>query len=200
MTRLVCAASLVLLVAAAISPAAALSWPLCDNGGQVWVTERPSTEPTFPGANLFFFCDSGLNVLGVSIDPCIRSGTVCGQAVLDALCQSLGFDQAWDGMEATITNVTSPQEAVRSLTGEYCLREGVYSPIVPPDLESMPGVLCSKIDGITCVRNRETIITALDVELASFQPVPPTAEPVVLEEVSLPEDVQTVTEADGTPP
>jgi hypothetical protein len=127
---------------------------------------------------------------------------VCGQAVLDALCQSLGFDQAWDGMEATITNRTSPQEAVRSLTGEvrklvawaahkrrvqrgwlpaqglmyllpaaawrgtcmptycllgspasqYCLREGVYSPIVPPDLESMPGALCSKIDGITCVR------------------------------------------------
>jgi hypothetical protein len=49
MTRLVCTASLVLLLAAAISPAAALSWPLCDNGGQVWVTERPSTEPTFPG-------------------------------------------------------------------------------------------------------------------------------------------------------
>jgi hypothetical protein len=33
-----------------------------------------------------------------------------------------------------------------------------------------------------CGRNRETIITALDVELASFQPVPPTAEPVVLGE------------------
>jgi hypothetical protein len=33
--------------------------PLCDNGGQVWVTERPSTEPTFPGANLWCGLQAG---------------------------------------------------------------------------------------------------------------------------------------------
>lgn len=39
---------------------------------QVWVTEKPRTEPTFPGANLWFFCSGGLNFLGTSIDPCIK--------------------------------------------------------------------------------------------------------------------------------
>jgi hypothetical protein len=34
-----------------------------------------------------FFCESGLNVLGVSVDPCIESGAVCGPSVADTLCQ-----------------------------------------------------------------------------------------------------------------
>lgn len=58
----VTAAILLLAVAASLSltPAAALSWPLCENGGQVWVTERPRTEPTFPGANLWCAACCGL--------------------------------------------------------------------------------------------------------------------------------------------
>lgn len=32
--------------AAFVSPAAGLSWPLCDQGGAVWVTEKPETDPT----------------------------------------------------------------------------------------------------------------------------------------------------------
>jgi hypothetical protein len=47
------ALAVILAGAASLPPSAALSWPLCDNGGSVWVTERPYTEPTFPGANLW---------------------------------------------------------------------------------------------------------------------------------------------------
>ena len=41
---------------ACLPGAQALSYPLCEEGGAVWVTERPSTGPTFPGAN--FWCES----------------------------------------------------------------------------------------------------------------------------------------------
>ena len=160
--------------------------PLCDNGGQVWVTERPSTEPTFPGANLWcglqarqtdqpgssamcnllqrcwigpvnaavcpaapasprlashprlppklphcpaplflpsppavrcrYFCEGGLNMLGVGIDACVNNGTTCTQVVPDALCQAFGFDRAWT--EDLKLAPANPREAVRSLTGE----------------------------------------------------------------------------------
>lgn len=108
------------LLLAAASCAHGLSWPLCDGvcpaqalihsvdciyfdtsapapsaaGGQVWVTERPRTEPGVIGANLWFFCESGLNILGVSVSPCICNGTVCSPAVADAICQAFGFDEA----------------------------------------------------------------------------------------------------------
>lgn len=49
------------------------------------------------------------------------SGTVCTQAVPDALCQAFGFDMAWSeamgGTPPVITNATLA-EPVRSLTGE----------------------------------------------------------------------------------
>ena len=63
---------------------------------------------------------------------------------------------------------------------QYCLRRGQYSATVPDNLEALPGDPCLKIDGLTCIRTRETIITALDqATLAAFRPAPPAAEPVV---------------------
>lgn len=54
--------------------------------------------------------------MGVSVDPCAKSGTLCTDAVFDALCQALGFDRAWMD-DVSVTNATRA-EAVRSLTGE----------------------------------------------------------------------------------
>ncbi|PRW58722.1 tRNA (N(6)-L-threonylcarbamoyladenosine(37)-C(2))-methylthiotran sferase [Chlorella sorokiniana] len=109
------------------------------------------------------------------------SGTVCTPAVFDAICQAIGFDKAWDedigGEPAAITNATT-QEAVRSLTGEYCLRAGVYSQTIPDDLASLPGEPCQKVDSITCIRNRQTIVDALQGAIP-FERVPPAAEPVL---------------------
>lgn len=56
-------AAVLAVVVCTAAPATALSWPLCEGGGAVWVTERPRTEQTFPGANLWFFCDEGMNIL-----------------------------------------------------------------------------------------------------------------------------------------
>lgn len=30
----------------------------------MWVTKRPTTGPEFPGADLWFFCEEGINILG----------------------------------------------------------------------------------------------------------------------------------------
>ena len=43
-------------------------------------------------------------------------------------------------------------ETVRTLTGEYCLREGPYSKSLPANLAAMPGTPCLRIDAITYVR------------------------------------------------
>jgi hypothetical protein len=42
------------LAAACLLPAAlALSSPLCESGGQAWVTKRPFRNPAYPGADLY---------------------------------------------------------------------------------------------------------------------------------------------------
>ena len=41
---------------------------------------------------------------------------------------------------------------MRTLTGEYCLREGTYSKTLPDNLATMPGTPCLRVDAITCVR------------------------------------------------
>ena len=45
-----------------------------------------------------------------------------------------------------------PGEVVRTLTGEYCLREGTYSKTLPDNLAAMPGKPCLRTDAITCIR------------------------------------------------
>ena len=35
-------------------------------------------------------CNSGLNVLGDSLDPCLNQGSLCAQAATDAICKFLG--------------------------------------------------------------------------------------------------------------
>ena len=62
---------------------------------------------------------------------------------------------------------------------QWCLRRGVYAASVPANLEALPGEPCEKIDGITCIRRRQTIVTALSqADLVAFQPAPPSAEAV----------------------
>lgn len=46
----------------------------------------PAWPPLIPSPARFF-CESGLNILGVSVEPCIESGGVCGPAVADTLCR-----------------------------------------------------------------------------------------------------------------
>ena len=46
-------------------------------------------------------------------------------------------------------------ETVRTLTGEYCLREGTYSKTLPDNLGARPGTPCLRVDAITCVRWEE---------------------------------------------
>ena len=73
-----------------------------------------------------------------------------------------------------------PPALARLPRRQYCLRRGQYSATVPDNLNTLPGEPCQKIDGLTCIRTRETIITALDqATLAAFRPAPPAAEPVV---------------------
>lgn len=69
--------------------------------------------------------------------------------------QGLGFDRAWGeaaGGEPPRIVDAAREEAVRSLTGEYCLRAGVYASAVPENLTALPGEPCRKLDGITCIR------------------------------------------------
>jgi len=162
------------------SPAQALSWPLCENGGQVWVTERPQTEPQFPGANLWFFCEGSLNILGNAIDACVPSknganGTVCVPQVGNAICQLLGYESAFP--DDTVIAVANASEPVVSLTGEYCIRKGQYSKTLPDNLASIPGEPCSKIEKLTCIRTLDTLAAALSlglqtVDLDALQPAP----------------------------
>lgn len=156
-----------LLVSVALNPASALSWPLCENGGTVWVTERPTTEPQFPGANLWFFCEGQLNVLGNSISACVPSPNnsegVCLPQVATAICQLLGYEKAF--AEDTEVVLASPQEPVITLTGDYCLRKGVYAKQIPDNLGSMSGEPCDKIQKLTCIRTLDTMAAAATLGL-----------------------------------
>ncbi|GAB4822790.1 hypothetical protein N2152v2_009836 [Parachlorella kessleri] len=139
--------------------AAALSFPLCERGGQVWVTEHPRRNARFPGADLYYFCHSGLNVLGDSLDPCLNQGSLCTQAVTDAICKLLGYDRA-DGPSTSVR--AHPGEVVRILTGEYCLREGTYYKTLPGNLAAMPGRPCLRIDAISCIRSLRPMAGSVD--------------------------------------
>lgn len=151
------------LLLATASPATALSWPLCSSntGGSVWVTERPRTGPQFPGANLFYFCDEGLNILGASIDPCVNNGATCTPAIADAICTLLGYERAYTA-DFNVSRA-EPDEVVMSLTGEYCVREGVYAAKAPSpeELAAAQGTPCNKISSISCIRTIDTMATAL---------------------------------------
>ena len=168
-----CIATALCAAALLISSATALSWPLCENGGSVWVTERPRTEPQFPGANLWFFCEGSLNILGNAIDACVPSpaatnGTICEPQVPDAICQLLGYERAFNDDTSTVT--ARPNEPVISLNGDFCLRKGQYASELPSgDLAALPGEPCQKIDHLTCIRTLDTMATALTLGLESAQ-------------------------------
>jgi hypothetical protein len=155
-----------------------------NTGGSVWVTERPRTGPQFPGmlflqlspphpmalqpsfhshpalrippftagANLFYFCDEGLNILGASIDPCVNNGATCTPAIADAICTLLGYERAYTA-DFNVSRA-EPDEVVMSLTGEYCVREGVYAAKAPSpeELAAAQGTPCNKISSISCIR------------------------------------------------
>jgi len=164
--RSVLLATLFVLLASSIQPSAALSWPLCENGGTVWVTERPSTEPQFPGANLWFFCEGSLNVLGNSISACVPTAndeTICLPEVAEAVCQLLGYEKSFP--EDTEVVSASPQEPVVTLTGDFCLRKGVFANEIPEDLASMPGEPCDKIQKLTCIRTIDAMAASASLGL-----------------------------------
>lgn len=178
----------VLAVVLAAPGASALSWPLCAVGGTSWVTERPETAAAFPGANLWFFCRSGINLLGSAVDVCTNNGTTCDvQAAADALCQVLGYDLAYEPDVRTILE-TDPATPVRALTGEYCISKGVYTPLRPnvtqlgggtlvPDADVANATLasgavdlvssnstttpCTVLDSLTCIRTMESIANTI---------------------------------------
>lgn len=149
-----------------VHPATALSWPLCENGGTVWVTERPMTEPQFPGANLWFFCEGQLNVLGNSISACVPSpnnASICLPQVAEAICQLLGYEKAFS--QDTVIVPATPGEPVVTLTGDFCLRKGVFAKQVPDNLATMPGEPCDKIQKLTCIRTLDTMAAAATLGL-----------------------------------
>ena len=171
-------AALLALAAALAAPrAAALSWPLCDSGGAVWVTERPRTGPTFPGANLWFFCEQGMNILGNAIDPCVQNGTICSPKVADTICSLLGYERAFaDDLKIVPAGRGEP---VVALTGEFCLRKGLYSRSLPDPaaLAALPGEPCDRIAKLTCIRTLDVITAALNIgiqnaTLGALDPAP----------------------------
>ena len=178
------ASFIVALVAASLPTSIlALSWPLCENGGTVWVTEQPRTARTFPGANLWFFCEGQLNVLGNSISACVpdqskpaNTSSICIPQVAEAICQLLGYERAF--ADDTQTTPAAPGEPVITLTGEFCIRKGQYASVLPDNLASIPGEPCDKISKLTCIRTLNTMAAAATLGLAhaenlsALQPTP----------------------------
>lgn len=116
--------------------------------------ERPSTDPQFPGANLWYFCDRGVNILGSPVDACVNNGTNCSAGVADALCQFLGFDEA---VHDFVTTAPAPQGApALALSGEYCLAKGTYTTQLPRGVSSAAaaaaGQPCDTIEKLACIR------------------------------------------------
>lgn len=188
--------AILFIVAASLPCANSLSWPLCEDGGNVWVTQRPQTDPQFPGADLFFFCDKGINLLGKSINNCLPQQEQGGNLVCDdamvarAVCRLLGYDEVYNDFVAF--SPADPNQVVVALTGEYCLREGQYSaqPPTPEELQSMPGKPCERLESIACYRSLENIAETLqmnidvqtligDVGAPAVEKPPPAVESVI---------------------
>ncbi|GAB4822789.1 hypothetical protein N2152v2_009835 [Parachlorella kessleri] len=166
----------VLTILAFVLPAGhALSSPLCGSGGETWVTKQPYRNPLYPGADLYFFCESGLNVMGDSLDPCLNQGSLCTQAATDAMCKFLGYDLADD---ASTSVRAQPGEVVRTLTGEYCLREGTYSKTLPDNLAAMPGKPCLRVDAINCVRTQQRMADSLQAIIMEAVSAPKSPTPL----------------------
>ena len=151
-----------------------LSWPLCDNGGQVWVTQRPRVADSFPGADLWLFCDAGINILGASVAACVPNPNatvplVCGDPITEALCQLLGYEKSFP--QDTTIALAAPDEPVVTLTGQYCVREGDYRPSLPPNdtLPPLPGTPCNKIQKLTCLRTLNTMSVAARLGLSKAE-------------------------------
>eukprot|EP00890_Picochlorum_soloecismus_P001561 jgi/Picsp_1/2405/NSC_05866-R1_hypothetical protein COCSUDRAFT_64726 [Coccomyxa subellipsoidea C-169] len=137
-----------------------LSWPVCEDGGSVWVTERPSKSMSFPGANFWFFCEGSFNIVGSAVAACLApqgnsSDPVCDFTSAMAACKLLGYDRLYE--DGVVIARASPAEPVMTLNGLFCLREGIYASEIPDNLETLDGEPCEKIDSITCVRSIEKI-------------------------------------------
>lgn len=143
------------------------------------------------------FCDDGsLNILGDAVDICVpheekkdattktvgdavatERETVCGPKVADALCILLGFERSFH--DDIKTEPAKPGEPVVSLTGDYCLRKGLYSKTLPSpsELESLEGEPCEKLSRLACIRTIDTIEASLalgmqELELDVLDPAP----------------------------
>lgn len=204
------ASLLVTLLATSLLPTSifALSWPLCENGGTVWVTEQPRTAPTFPGANLWFFCEGQLNVLGNSISACVpdqskppNTSSICVPQVAEAICQLLGYERSF----ADDTQITpaAPGEPVITLTGDFCIRKGQYASVLPENFASIPGEPCDKISKLTCIRTLDTMAAAATLglsraeNLSVLQPTP-SAEDLATT-AQLAENAATMAQQSGQP-
>ncbi len=105
-------------------------------------------------------------MLGNSISACVPSPkdtSVCLPQVAEAICKLLGYEKAFP--EDTAIVPASPQEPVVTLTGDFCLRKGVYAQNIPDNLASMPGEPCEKIQRLTCLRTLDTMAAAASLGL-----------------------------------
>ncbi|KAL6778073.1 hypothetical protein ACKKBG_A16820 [Auxenochlorella protothecoides x Auxenochlorella symbiontica] len=147
---------LCLLVAASCAGSGrALSWPLCDPAGLVWMTERPERDDVYPGSNLWFFCNSGINILGDAVSICSGNGTRCDTlATATVLCQILGYDEASSYQsDVTTTTTLAEGQAVRSLSGEFCQADGSFT-LQRPEGNAAPlsNGPCTVLNKLVCVR------------------------------------------------
>lgn len=164
--------TILLITVSSLPTTLSLSWPLCEHGSNVWVTQRPQRDPQFPGADLFFFCDKGLNLLGKSINNCLppkdQQDPVCDEAtVARAVCRIIGYDDVYN--DYITFSPASPTEPVVTLNGQYCLREGKFSSQAPTpeELEALPSdeQPCLRLESIACFRSLENISQTLQMTI-----------------------------------
>lgn len=125
-----------------------LSFPMCKYTNQVWGTQKPSLGPSFPYADLWFFCQGGLNIGGQRIHSCINNGKECGKKAADLVCQYMGFDMADITSTYAITSAPAGVPA-KSMSGEWCINKGVYDATKRTAGKATP---CQIFESLTCVR------------------------------------------------
>lgn len=169
--------SLLLLAVLAVTHpklAVGLSFSVCDEVGEEFITDGPRLEGQWPYYSLLYTCSGNLNLEGFAVDACVSNGSNCGQAAADAFCRYLGFDY---NSPSLFTTKTATAPAI-SMTGEWCLSPGQYSQLGHPNktqfesiLAANTGPYCGVLDSVTCVRHRNSIRSELGAILA------PTAAP-----------------------
>lgn len=103
--------------------------------------------------------------------------TVCNNGVADALCVLLGFQRSFQ--DDTSIETARPNEPVVALTGQFCLRKGLYSDKLPSqdELAALEGEPCDKITRLACIRDIDTLEASLaiglqEARLNALEPAP----------------------------